>query len=213
VLARLDAAVAEGKKFFWVCPLVGDKDSEGEAAAEKRFAELAARLPGKAALLHGRMKPEARDAAMADFAAGRVSVLVATTVIEVGVDVPDAQVMVIEGAERFGLAQLHQLRGRVGRGGLKSACLLLHAADAPDHALARLKVLCETDDGFRIAEADFALRGPGEVLGTRQSGAMGFRLLDTATHGHLLAEARADAETALPGAAQGLLLELFAEAP
>jgi ATP-dependent DNA helicase RecG len=210
VLARLDAAVAEGKKFFWVCPLVGDKDSEGEAAAEKRFAELSARLPGRAALLHGRMKPDARDAAMADFAAGRVSVLVATTVIEVGVDVPDAQVMVVEGAERFGLAQLHQLRGRVGRGGLPGACLLLHAADAPDHALARLKVLCDTDDGFRIAEADFALRGPGEVLGTRQSGAMGFRLLGTATHGHLLAEARADAEAAPPAATRALLLELFA---
>ena len=211
VLARLDAAVAEGKKFFWVCPLVGEKDSEGEAAAEKRFAELAARLPGKVALLHGRMKPDARDTAMADFAEGRVAVLVATTVIEVGVDVPDAQVMVVEGAERFGLAQLHQLRGRVGRGGLPGACLLLHGADAPDHALARLAVLCETDDGFRIAEADFALRGPGEVLGTRQSGAMGFRLLDPAIHGTLLAEARVEAESAPPPAAQGLLQELFAE--
>jgi ATP-dependent DNA helicase RecG len=212
VLARLGAAVAEGKKFFWVCPLVGERDSEGEAAAERRFADLSARLPGRVALLHGRMRPDARDAAMAAFAAGQVSVLVATTVIEVGVDVPDAQVMVVEGAERFGLAQLHQLRGRVGRGGLPGACLLLHAADAPDHALARLKVLCETDDGFRIAEADFALRGPGEVLGTRQSGAMGFRLLDPVTHGYLLAEARADAEGPGPAAPRALLLELFAEA-
>ncbi|MCC7280886.1 MAG: ATP-dependent DNA helicase RecG [Acetobacteraceae bacterium] len=211
VLARLDAAVAEGKKFFWVCPLVGEKDSEGEAAAERRFAELSARLPGKVALLHGRMKPDARDAAMASFAAGRVVVLVATTVIEVGVDVPDAQVMVIEGAERFGLAQLHQLRGRVGRGDLHGACLLLHAADAPEPALSRLRVLCETDDGFRIAEADFSLRGPGEVLGTRQSGAMGLRLLEPALHGHLLAEARAEAEAAPPTAARALLLELFAE--
>jgi ATP-dependent DNA helicase RecG len=212
VLARLDAAVAEGKKFFWVCPLVGDRDSEGEAAAEQRFAVLSARLPGRVALIHGRLKPDARDAAMAGFAAGTVSVLVATTVIEVGVDVPDAQVMVIEGAERFGLAQLHQLRGRVGRGGLPGACLLLHAADATDHALARLAALCETDDGFAIAEADFSLRGPGEVLGTRQSGAMGFTLLDPARHGRLLADARADAESVDAGAAPlRLLAELFAE--
>jgi ATP-dependent DNA helicase RecG len=212
VLARLDAAVADGKKFFWVCPLVGEKDSEGEAAAEQRFAALSARLAGRVALIHGRLKPEARDAAMADFTAGRVAVLVATTVIEVGVDVPDAQVMVVEGAERFGLAQLHQLRGRVGRSGLPGACLLLHAADAPDHALARLTALCETDDGFAIAEADFTLRGPGEVLGTRQSGAMGFTLLDPARHGRLLLDARADAAiAAVDAAALPLLAELFAE--
>jgi ATP-dependent DNA helicase RecG len=210
VLARIEAAARDGKKFFWVCPLVGDRDTAGDAAAEARFASLSTRLGPRVALVHGRMPPAARDAAMADFVAGRVSVLVATTVVEVGVDVADAQVMVIEAAERFGLAQLHQLRGRVGRGGLPGACLLLHAADAPDHALERLRVLCRTDDGFAIAEADLALRGPGEVLGGRQSGAMSFTLLDPVRHAGLLAEARDDAPAVDPEAsAAGLLAELF----
>jgi ATP-dependent DNA helicase RecG len=138
-------------------------------------------------------------------------VLVATTVIEVGVDVPDASVMVIEAAENFGLSQLHQLRGRVGRGGQPGACLLLHGNTANEVALARLKVLCDTEDGFAIAEADFALRGPGELLGSRQSGAMGFRLLDPARHGELLARAREAATTEGDARARAMLLELFTE--
>lgn len=211
VVARVAARVAEGEKFFWVCPLIGDKDSEGNAAAEARFAALATRLPGQVALLHGRMKPRDKDAAMEAFREGAFKVLVATTVIEVGVDVPDASVMVIEGAEQFGLSQLHQLRGRVGRGGQPGACLLLYGNTANEVALARLKVLCDTEDGFAIAEADFALRGPGELLGSRQSGAMGFRLLDPQLHGDLLARARDAAATEGDARARAMLLELFAE--
>lgn len=207
VLARVDARVAEGEKFFWVCPLIGEKDSEGAAAAEARFAALSVRLPGQVALLHGRMKPRDKDAIMQGFREGAFRVLVATTVVEVGVDVPDASVMVIEGAENFGLSQLHQLRGRVGRGGQPGACLLLHGNMANEAALARLKVLCDTEDGFAIAEADFSLRGPGEALGTRQSGAMGFRLLDTSLHAGLLGRARDAAAAEPPHAA--MLLELF----
>jgi ATP-dependent DNA helicase RecG len=211
VVARVAARVAEGEKFFWVCPLIGEKDSEGNAAAEARFAALATRLPGQVALLHGRMKPRDKEAAMEAFREGAFKVLVATTVIEVGVDVPDASVMVIEGAEHFGLSQLHQLRGRVGRGGQPGACLLLHGNTAAEVALARLKVLCDTEDGFAIAEADFALRGPGELLGSRQSGAMGFRLLDPQLHGELLARARDAAGTEGDARARAMLLELFAE--
>src|SRR5690606_10234238 len=144
-------------------------------------------------LIHGRLKGAEKEAVMADFVAGRISILVATTVIEVGVDVPQATVLVIEHAERFGLAQLHQLRGRVGRGADKSTCILLYGSPLGETARARLKVIRETEDGFRIAEEDLKLRGAGEVLGTRQSGLPEFRLADIAVHGDLLAMARDDA--------------------
>jgi len=147
--------------------------------------------------VHGRMKGPDKDRAMRDFAEGDVGLLVATTVIEVGVDVPEASVMVIEHAERFGLAQLHQLRGRIGRGTARSTCLLLYQAPLGETARARLKILRETDDGFRIAEEDLKLRGAGELLGTRQSGLPEFRLADLALHGDLLAAARHDARLVL----------------
>ncbi|MGH6962698.1 MAG: helicase-related protein, partial [Dongiaceae bacterium] len=163
------------------------------AAAEERHAHLMQRFGARVGLVHGRMKTAAKDKVMAAFAEGVVSILVATTVIEVGVDVPAATVMVIEHAERFGLAQLHQLRGRVGRGQQRSTCLLLYQAPLGETAKARLGILRETDDGFRIAEEDLRLRGAGELLGTRQSGMPEFRLADLAVHGELLAAARDDA--------------------
>jgi ATP-dependent DNA helicase RecG len=152
---------------------------------------------GRVGLVHGRMKAAAKDKVMADFAAGALDILVATTVIEVGVDVPEATVMVIEHAERFGLAQLHQLRGRVGRGARRSSCLLLYDGKLSETARARLKVIRTTEDGFRIAEEDLRLRGGGEILGTRQSGLPEFRLANLAVHGDLLAAARDDARLIL----------------
>jgi ATP-dependent DNA helicase RecG len=150
-------------------------------------------LGPKVGLVHGRMKGPERDAAMADFKEGKTQILVATTVIEVGVDVPEATIMVIEHAERFGLAQLHQLRGRVGRGEAKSSCLLLYHGPLGETAKARLQTMRETDDGFVIAEEDLRLRGPGEFLGVKQSGMPEFRLADLAVHGELLQAARDDA--------------------
>ncbi len=190
-------AVDTGEKIYWVCPLVEESEKTDLAAAEERHALLRARLGDKVALVHGKMKPAAKDDAMESFASpgpNGARVLVATTVIEVGVDVPDATIMVIEHAERFGLAQLHQLRGRVGRGGKAGTCLLLYAAPLTETAKARLNKLRETDDGFLIAEEDLKLRGGGEVLGTRQSGLPDFRLADLTAHGDLLAAARDDAK-------------------
>jgi ATP-dependent DNA helicase RecG len=154
-------------------------------------------LGAKVGLVHGRMKAAERDAAMAAFKAGETSLLVATTVIEVGVDVPQATIMVIEHAERFGLAQLHQLRGRVGRGSGKSSCMLVYHGRLGETAKARLQILRDTDDGFVIAEEDLRLRGPGEVLGKRQSGLQDFRLADPAAHAELLAAAHDDARLIL----------------
>jgi ATP-dependent DNA helicase RecG len=182
---------------FWVCPLVAPSESSDLAAAEARAEALEKHFPGQIGLVHGRMKAAQKDAAMEAFASGKLRVLVATTVIEVGVDVPAASIMVIEHAERFGLAQLHQLRGRVGRGAAKSSCILLYDSNLTETARARLKVLRETDDGFRIAEEDLKLRGAGEILGTRQSGLPEFRLADIAEHADLLATARDDAALVL----------------
>ena len=165
-----------GGQAYWVCPLVEESETSDAAAAEERAALLAQRFPGKVGLVHGRMKGPDKDRVMAAFAAGEVAVLVATTVIEVGVDVPNAALMVVEGAERFGLAQLHQLRGRVGRGSAKSTCLLVRGQTLSESGRARLALMRETNDGFRIAEEDLRLRGPGEILGTRQSGEALFRL-------------------------------------
>ncbi len=193
VVERLRSAMAKGARAYWVCPLVEESEKIDLAAAEERAKELTAALGPMVGLVHGKMKPAERDAAMAKFKAGDISLLVATTVIEVGVDVPEATIMVVEHAERFGLAQLHQLRGRVGRGTGKSSCLLVYAPPIGETAKARLTCLRDTDDGFVIAEEDLKLRGPGELLGTRQSGQLEFRMADIAVHGDLLAAARDDA--------------------
>ena len=193
VVNRLDRAIADGARIFWVCPLVEESEALDMAAATDRHAHLNQRFPGRAGLVHGRMKGPDKDKVMAAFAAGDIDILVATTVIEVGVDVPEATVMVVEHAERFGLAQLHQLRGRVGRSERPSSCLLLYAPPLTETARARLNILRETDDGFRIAEEDLRLRGAGELLGTRQSGLPVFRLANIAVHGELMNVARDDA--------------------
>jgi ATP-dependent DNA helicase RecG len=182
-IARLDEVVdalgrhmEKGGQAYWVCPLVEESETSDRAAAEARATSLKARFGDKIGLVHGRMKGPEKDAVMASFLSGGLSVLVATTVIEVGVDVPNATLMIIEEAERFGLAQLHQLRGRVGRGSEKSVCLLLRGDSLSETARARLALMRETNDGFRIAEEDLRLRGAGEMLGTRQSGEAGFRI-------------------------------------
>jgi ATP-dependent DNA helicase RecG len=218
VVTAVDRAVGSGARVYWVCPLVEESEVVDLAAASERHAHLQQRFGDRVSLVHGRMKTAEKDKVMADFADGRSQILVATTVIEVGVDVPAATVIVIEHAERFGLAQLHQLRGRVGRGGQRSTCLLLYQGPLGETAKARLNILRETDDGFRIAEEDLRLRGAGELLGTRQSGMPEFRLADLAAHGELLAAARDDArlivqrdpELAAPrGTALRTLLYLF----
>ncbi len=193
VVESIARAVNAGRRAYWVCPLVEESEVIDLAAAEARAAALKERLGKKVGLVHGRMKAAEKDAAMAAFVAGDTQVLVATTVIEVGVDVPEASIMIIEHAERFGLAQLHQLRGRVGRGPEKSSCVLLRADEMGEAARARLKVMRETEDGFLIAEEDLRLRGAGELLGTRQSGFPRFRVADIAEHGELLATAGDDA--------------------
>ena len=185
--------LAAGQRVYWVCPLVDESEKIDLAAAEERFAMLKSRFGDTVDLVHGRMKGADKDRAMQRFAAGETRLLVATTVIEVGVDVPEATVMVVEHAERFGLAQLHQLRGRIGRGSEHSTCLLLYKAPLGETAKARLAILRETEDGFRIAEEDLKLRGEGDVLGTRQSGMPGFRLARMEFHSQLLGPARDDA--------------------
>src|SRR5476649_2704943 len=186
-------ALYGGQRAYWVCPLVEESEKVDLAAAEARFEELRKKFGDKVDLVHGRMKGADKDAAMERFASGTTQLLVATTVIEVGVDVPEATIMVIEHAERFGLAQLHQLRGRVGRGAGHSTCLLIYKAPLGETAKARLAVLRETEDGFRIAEEDLKLRGEGDLLGTRQSGLPGFRIARIETHGKYLGAARDDA--------------------
>ncbi|MBT5810342.1 MAG: ATP-dependent DNA helicase RecG, partial [Rhodospirillaceae bacterium] len=197
VIDALDRALVDNAKIYWVCPLVEESETLDLAAAEERFTELNTRFKGVAALAHGQMKNAEKDEAVARFADGDARILVATTVIEVGVDVPDATVMVIEHAERFGLAQLHQLRGRIGRGERPSTCLLLYGQPLTETARARLKIVRETEDGFRIAEEDLKIRGAGEMLGTRQSGMPQFKIADIALHGDLLATARNDARLIL----------------
>ena len=193
VVDAVGRALHEGRRVYWVCPLVEESELIDLAAAQDRFHTLTARFGGAVDLVHGKMKGTDKDAAMARFAAGGSKLLVATTVIEVGVDVPEASVMVVEHAERVGLAQLHQLRGRIGRGSERSTCLLLYKTPLGETAKARLAVMRETEDGFRIAEEDLRLRGEGDVLGTRQSGLPGFRVARIETHGPLLQAARDDA--------------------
>jgi ATP-dependent DNA helicase RecG len=197
VVSRLETALSGGAQVFWVCPLVEESEVSDLAAATDRHAALQTRFQDKVGLIHGQMSGPAKDKAMAAFVAGDTRILVATTVIEVGVDVPEATIMVIEHAERFGLAQLHQLRGRVGRGERPSSCLLLYAPPLTETAGARIKIMRETNDGFRIAEEDLKLRGAGELLGTRQSGLPAFRVADIVQHRDLMMVAKDDARLIL----------------
>jgi ATP-dependent DNA helicase RecG len=218
VIAAVRRAIGNQAKIFWVCPLVEESEALDLAAAEERHRHLATIFPDRVGLVHGRMRGADKDRVMAGFAGSDLDILVATTVIEVGVDVPDATVMVIEHAERFGLAQLHQLRGRVGRGDKPATCLLLYQGPLGETAKARLKILRETEDGFRIAEEDLQLRGAGELLGTKLSGLPEFRLADLMEHQDLIQIARDDARLLLEkdpdltserGAAVKILLYLF----
>lgn len=193
----LARALERGARTYWVCPLVSESETIDLAAADERFADLTRIFGPVVGLLHGKMSGREKDAAMAAFQRGETRILVATTVIEVGVDVPEATIMVIEHAERFGLAQLHQLRGRIGRGSGASTCLLVYKAPLGEVSKARISIMRETEDGFRIAEEDLRLRGEGEILGTRQSGTPGFRLARLEEDADLLPVARDDARLIL----------------
>jgi len=193
VMDAVGRALAAGKLVYWICPLVEESEAINLTDAEARFQSLKARFGDKVGLVHGKMRGTEKDRVMAQFATGEVGLLVATTVVEVGVDVPAATIMVIENAERFGLAQLHQLRGRIGRGSEASTCLLLYREPLNDMSRARLKVIRETTDGFRIAEEDLKLRGEGDVLGVRQSGLPGYRIARSDVHGQLITQARDEA--------------------
>jgi ATP-dependent DNA helicase RecG len=193
IVARLHTALAEGKKAYWICPLVEESEASDLMSVDERFQSLDKQFSPNVGLVHGRMNGAEKDAVMLAFKNGDIRLLVATTVVEVGVDVPDATIMVIEHAERFGLAQLHQLRGRVGRGDEASTCILLYKGPLSENGRARLSILRETEDGFLIAEEDLKLRGEGELLGTRQSGTPGFRIASLEAHGDLLEIARKDA--------------------
>ncbi|MDG3576999.1 ATP-dependent DNA helicase RecG [Rhizobium sp. YJ-22] len=193
IVSRLKSAISEGKKAYWICPLVEESEESDLMSAEERHATLAQVFGANVGLVHGRMSGSEKDAVMLAFKNGELRLLVATTVVEVGVDVPDATIMVIEHAERFGLAQLHQLRGRVGRGDEASTCILLYKGPLSETGHARLSILRDTEDGFVIAEEDLKLRGEGELLGTRQSGTPGFRIASLEAHGDLLEIARKDA--------------------
>ncbi|PVA11651.1 ATP-dependent DNA helicase RecG [Pelagivirga sediminicola] len=198
VVEKLRRAIAEGRQAYWVCPLVDESEVSDLSSAEERFRRLRAALgEGRVGLVHGQMPPEDKDAAMAAFQRGETSVLVATTVIEVGVDVPNASIMVIERAESFGLAQLHQLRGRVGRGSAASTCLLMYQAPLSEGGERRLSTMRDTEDGFRIAEVDLEMRGAGDVIGTAQSGLPRFRIADLEGQTALMAVAQSDARKLL----------------
>jgi ATP-dependent DNA helicase RecG len=222
VLEGIGRKLDEGAQVYWVCPLVDESEALDVAAATERFVDLKLRFGDRVGLAHGQQTPEVRDAALAAFARGHMRLLVATTVVEVGVDVPEASIMVIEHAERFGLAQLHQLRGRVGRGADASFCLLLHEDWVNETARRRLTLLRDTDDGFLIADEDFRLRGGGDALGTRQAGLPGYKLADPVDHEPLLHMANRDAAVLLSrdpkleterGQAIRVLLRLFERTP
>ncbi len=197
VVSHLQKAVAEGRQAYWVCPLVEESEAVDYASSEARFEHLRAVFGDRVGLVHGQMPPAEKDAAMARFVAGETSILVATTVIEVGVNVPNASIMVIERAEIFGLAQLHQLRGRVGRGAAQSTCLLMYQAPLSESGQRRLTILRDTEDGFRIAEEDLAMRGAGDLIGTAQSGLPRFRIADMERQSALMAIAQSDARRLL----------------
>jgi ATP-dependent DNA helicase RecG len=193
VIEAVGRALLAGKRVYWICPLVEESETFNLTDAEARYKSLHQRFGDKVGLVHGKMRGANKDRVMAQFAAGEISLLVATTVVEVGVDVTAATIMVIENAERFGLAQLHQLRGRIGRGSEASTCLLLYREPLGEISKARLKVIRETTDGFRIAEEDLRLRGEGDVLGVRQSGLPGYRIVRSDVHAQLIAQARGEA--------------------
>lgn len=194
VIDGIGRAIAAGKRVYWICPLVEESENVKLTDAEQRYESLRQRFGDhQVGLVHGRMRGSDKDLVMGQFARGEISVLVATTVVEVGVDVPEATIMVIENAERFGLAQLHQLRGRVGRGSEASTCLLLYREPLGELSAARLRVIRDTTDGFRIAEEDLKLRGEGDVLGTRQSGLPGYRIARSEVHAQLITQARDEA--------------------
>lgn len=218
VLDGIQRVLREGDKIYWICPLIEESEKLDLAAAEKRFELLNLRFPGLTGLVHGRIKGPERDAIMTQFREGHLKILVATTVVEVGVHVEDATIMVIEHAERFGLSQLHQLRGRIGRGHQASTCILLYQNSLSDTAKARLKIMKSTNDGFKIAEEDLRLRGGGDALGLKQSGMPAFRLADLGYHQDLLALAQQESLDllkrdpqlmSLQGQAARLLLALF----
>ena len=220
LVARMAAAVERGDKVYWICPLVEENEDLDLTAAEMRHEALRGRFGHAVGLMHGRMNAADKDRAMRAFKDGDTRVLVATTVVEVGVDVPDASIIVIEHAERFGLSQLHQLRGRVGRGARASSCILLYRPPLGETARARLQVMRDTDDGFVIAEEDLRLRGEGELLGTRQAGTPGFRIARPDVHAELMETARDDARLLLArdpdlssprGQAMRLCLYLFGQ--
>ena len=221
IIHKLDEKIKSSPKkvqVYWVCPLVQESEKMDLMAAEKRFEELKEVFGDKVGMVHGKMKGAEKDEVMERFKKGELSVLVSTTVIEVGVDVPSASVMVIEHAERFGLAGLHQLRGRVGRGSEKSVCLLLYGKQLSETGRARLKVMRESENGFVIAEEDLRLRGAGDLLGVKQSGLPQFKMADLSVHQHLLKTAAQDAKMILSqdpyleserGKALRILLYLF----
>lgn len=218
VVEGLKRKIAGGSRAYWVCPLVEESEKIDLAAAEERFFSLQQIFGDRVGLIHGRLKPPEKDAVMQNFASGKIDILVATTVIEVGIDVREASVMVIEQAERFGLAQLHQLRGRIGRGEESATCILLFPPRLGETAQKRLQTIRNTEDGFIIAEEDLKLRGAGEILGTKQSGLPHFRLTDLSLHNELLQAARDDAKlminkdaelTSARGQALRYLLYLF----
>jgi ATP-dependent DNA helicase RecG len=193
VMDAVGRAIDKGKLVYWIVPLVEESETVDLTDADARFESLRERFGEKVGLVHGKMRGADKDAVMAQFASGEINLLVATTVVEVGVDVPAATIMVIENAERFGLAQLHQLRGRIGRGSEASTCLLLYKEPLNEMSTARLKVIRETTDGFRIAEEDLKLRGEGDVLGVRQSGLPGYRIARSDVHAQLITHARDEA--------------------
>ena len=198
VVQRVEHALAEGRQVYWVCPLISESEQVDCEAAEATHAALVAALPQRrVALIHGRLKPALKERTMAAFKRGEIDLLVATTVIEVGVDVPNASVMIVENAERLGLAQLHQLRGRVGRGAASSSCVLLYKNSPGPLARKRLECMRETNDGFEIARRDLELRGPGEVLGTRQTGLVGMHIADLLRDADLLPAVQAAADEML----------------
>jgi ATP-dependent DNA helicase RecG len=197
VIQRIRAQVAEGRQVYWVCPLIEESEALDLSNATETHAELSAALPVQVGLLHSRMPAEEKKAVMAAFVASQTAVLVSTTVIEVGVDVPNASLMVVEHAERFGLSQLHQLRGRVGRGAVASVCVLIYTTPLSDTGKSRLKAMAETTDGFEIARRDLEIRGPGEFLGARQSGAPLLRFADMVIDEALVGQARQMAQTLL----------------